>query len=121
MLFLSFQFMIISSADNKRFFIYILMEQVKSVSCSVVSNTFCPHGLYPARLLSPWNSPGKNTEVGCHFLLQEIFPIQGSNPGLPHCRQILYHLSHQVPKFICAFLFLSISYSLGLLVCTELK
>ena len=41
------------------------------------------------------DSPGKNTEVGCHALLQGIFPTQGSNPGLPHCRWILYHLSHQ--------------------------
>ena len=39
--------------------------------------------------------PGKNTWVGCHALLQGIFPTQGSNPGLLHCRQILYHLSHQ--------------------------
>ena len=38
---------------------------------------------------------GKNTGVGCHFLLQEIFPTQGLNLGLPHCRQMLYHLSHQ--------------------------
>ena len=41
------------------------------------------------------NSPGKNTGKGCHFLLQEIFSTQGSNPGLPHCRRVLYHLSHQ--------------------------
>ena len=41
------------------------------------------------------DSPGKNTGVGCHALLQGIFPIQGSNPGLPHCRWILYCLSHQ--------------------------
>ena len=40
----------------------------------------------------PWDSPGKNTGVGCHFLLQGIFPIQGSNPGLSQCRQSLYHL-----------------------------
>ena len=40
-------------------------------------------------------SPDKNTGVGCHALLQGIFPTQGLNPGLPHCRQILYHLSHQ--------------------------
>ena len=39
--------------------------------------------------------PGKSTGVGCHFLLQGIFPTQGLNPGLPHCRQMLYHLSHQ--------------------------
>ena len=43
----------------------------------------------------PWDFPGKSTGVGCHFLLQGIFPIQGSNLGLPHCRQMLYHLSHQ--------------------------
>ena len=41
------------------------------------------------------NSPGKNAGVGCHALLQWIFLTQGLNPGLPHCRQILYHLSHQ--------------------------
>ena len=54
-----------------------------------------PHGLQPTMLLHPRDSPGKNTGVGCHFLLQEIFPTQGSNPGLPHCRQTLHHLSHQ--------------------------
>ena len=43
----------------------------------------------------PWNSPGKNTGVGCHSLFQGIFPTQGLNPGLLHCRKILYHLSHQ--------------------------
>ena len=51
-------------------------------SCSVVSDSWQPHGLWPARLLCPWNSPGKNTGVGCHSLLQGIFPTQGSNPGL---------------------------------------
>ena len=40
-----------------------------------------PPGLYPAKLLCPWNSPGKNTGLGCHSLLQGIFPTQGSNPG----------------------------------------
>ena len=54
-----------------------------------------PHGLYPARLLCPWDFPGHNTGVGRHSLLQEIFPTQGSNPGVPDCRWILYHLSHQ--------------------------
>ena len=58
--------------------------------------TLCgPHGLQPTRLLHPQDSPGKNTGVGCHFLLQGIFPTQGSNPGLPHCRQTLFPLSHQ--------------------------
>ena len=41
------------------------------------------------------DSPGQNTVVGFHAFFQGIFPTQGSNPGLPHCRQILYHLSHQ--------------------------
>ena len=41
------------------------------------------------------DSPGQNTGVGCHALLQGIFPTQQSNPGLPHCRWILYRLSHQ--------------------------
>ena len=72
-----------------------------SVSFSVVSNSLRPHGLYPARLLWSWNSPGKNTGVGIHSLLQGIFLTQRSNIGLPHCRQILYHLSHQgSPKSI---------------------
>ena len=43
----------------------------------------------------PWDFPGKSTGVGCHFLLQGVFPTQGWNLGLPHCRQMLYHLSYQ--------------------------
>ena len=51
------------------------------------------------------DSPGKNTGVGSHTLLQGIFPTQGLNPGLLHCRQILYHLSHQgSPSLIAAHL-----------------
>ena len=46
------------------------------------------------RLLCPWDFLGKHTVVDCHFLFQGIFPTQGSNPGLPHCRQMLYRLSH---------------------------
>ena len=65
-------------------------------SCSVVSDSFLPHGLQPTRLLHPWDFPGKSTGVGCHFLLQKIFPTQGLNPGLPHCKQMLYRLSDQV-------------------------
>ena len=101
---------------------------------SVVSNSLPPYGLQPSRLLHSRHFPGKNTEVGCHFLLQAsesenhsvvssslqlhgpyspwnflgqntgmgmlsllqaIFPTQGSNPGLLHCRWILYQLSHK--------------------------
>ena len=64
-------------------------------SCSVVPNSLRSHGLQPTRLLHPWNFPGKSTGVGCHFLLQGIFPTQGLNPGLLHCRQMLYPLSYQ--------------------------
>ena len=63
-------------------------------SHSVVSDSLRPHGRLPTRLLCPWDFPCKSTGVGCHFLLQSIFPTQGLNPGLPHCRQMLYHLSH---------------------------
>ena len=52
--------------------------------------TLRPHGLY-----TPWNSPGQNTGVGSCFLLQGIFLTQGLNLGLPHCRHILYQLSHK--------------------------
>ena len=62
----------------------------ESESCSVMSDSLQPHGLH-----SPWNSPGQNTGVDSHSLLQGIFPTQGSNPGLLHCRWILYQLSHQ--------------------------
>ena len=65
------------------------------VSRSVMPDSLRPHGLQPTRLLCPWDFPGKDTEVGCHFLLQGIFPTQGSNPGLLHCRQILYLLSYK--------------------------
>ena len=49
----------------------------------------------PARLLCPWNSPGKNTGVGSHSLVQGIFSTQGSNLGRLHCRRTLYQLSYQ--------------------------
>jgi len=64
-------------------------------SRSVVPDSLQFHGLQPTRLLHPWDFPGKNTGVVCHCLLQEIFPTQGLNPVLQHCRQMLYHLSHQ--------------------------
>ena len=82
-----------------------------SESRSVVSDSLWPCGLY-----SPWDSPGQNTGVGSLSLLQGIFPTQGSNPGLPHCRRILYQLSHkgsplkgwEAPKHsVNSFLFIS--------------
>ena len=61
--------------------------------------TLRPHGLWPARLLSPWDSPGKNPGVGCHFLLQLIFPTQGPNPGLLHWQVDSLPLSHLASLF----------------------
>ena len=55
-----------------------------------MSDSLQPYGLY-----SPWNSLGLNTGVHSLFLLQGIFPTEGSKPGLPHCRRILYQLSHK--------------------------
>ena len=65
--------------------------QERRQSHSVVSQSLRPHGLSSVH----GDFPGKNTGVGCHFLLQGIFPTQGSNPYLPHCGQTHYHLSHQ--------------------------
>ena len=58
-----------------------------------------PHRLWPTRLLHPWDFPGKSTRVGCHCLLQRIFPTQGLNQGLLQYRQMLYRLSHQGSSF----------------------
>ena len=77
-------------------------------SCPTLCN---PMDCSLTRFLCPWDFPGKNTGVGCHFLLQEIFPTQGLNPGLPHCRQTLYCLSHQGRSEILQ-LFIVLPYSL---------
>ena len=66
--------------------------QVKVKSLSRVRLFATP---WTIRLLRPWDFPGQITGVDCRFLLQGIFPTQESNPGLPHCRQTLYCLSHQ--------------------------
>ena len=66
-----------------------------SVLVAQSSLTLCDSMEHQTRLFCPWNSPGKNRGVGSHFLLQGILPTQGLNPGLPHCRQMLYHLCHQ--------------------------
>ena len=68
------------------------------IACiSAKSLQSCPTLCDPMGSSSPGSSvheifPGKNTGVGCHFLLQGIFPTAGSNPGLPHCRQTLYRM-----------------------------
>ena len=68
----------------------VKVQWSENESYSVVSNSLRPYGLY-----SPWNSPGQNSEVGSLSLLQGILPTQGSNPGLQHCRRILYQLSQR--------------------------
>ena len=75
-----------------QYFKYMYLE---SECCSVVSDSLQPH-----RLDSPWNSPGQNTAVGSLSLLQGIFPTQGSNQGLLHCRRILYQLSYQGSPYV---------------------
>ena len=68
----------------------VVCVESENESRSVASDSLQPQRRYSAR-----NSPGQNTGVGSLSLLQGIFPAQGSNPGLPHCRQILYQLSHK--------------------------
>ena len=68
------------------FILFYIVKVQAAQSCP----TLWPHGLY-----SLWNSPGQNTRTGSLSLLQGIFSTQGSNPGLLHCRQILYQLSHK--------------------------
>ena len=86
-LFASRRFTYLSSVLSPKFGIKYWSE---SESCSVVSDSLRPHGLY-----SPWNSAGENIGVGSLSLLQGIFPTQGLNPGLPHCWRIHYQLSHR--------------------------
>ena len=65
------------------------------LSCLVMSDSLQPHGLCPPGSSVHGDSPGKNIGADCCALLQGIFPTQVSNPSLPHCGWILYHLSHQ--------------------------
>ena len=75
--------------------------KVKTWNCSLLSRAWLFENtpgfwtIVRQAPLCPWNSPGKNTGVGCHSFLQGLLPTQGSNPGLLHCRQILYLLNHQ--------------------------
>ena len=71
------------------------------VSLSVSSNSLQPHRLQPTRLLFPWNSPGKNTGVGCHFLLQRIFLTQELNLHLLHWQ--VDSLPHEPPEKLSRF------------------
>ena len=84
---------------------YKYLDVLCAVLCLVTQScpTLCnPMDCSPPGSSVHGDSPGENTGLGCHALLQEIFPTQGSNPGLPRCRQILYRLRHQGSQSICA-------------------
>ena len=80
-------------------FIQLYVSEIQpysSMKSESVNHSVCPTLCDPMDCrVCPWNSPGKTTEVSCHSLLQGIFLTQSLNLGLPHCRQILQHLSHQ--------------------------
>ena len=77
-------------SPHSRPFFFMLGVRRVSESCSVVSDSLRPHGLY-----NPWNSPGQNTGVDSLSLLQRIFPTQGLNPGFPYCMWIINQLSYK--------------------------
>ena len=90
-------FFIIYAIHINFFIIYVVC------SCSVAQSclTFLwPHGLYPARFLCPWDFPGKNTGVSCHFLLQGIFLTQELNPCLLHWQADSLPVSHQGSPYV---------------------
>ena len=83
--------------------IFILARLCMPDVTSVMSDSVWPHGLQPTRLLCPRDSPGKSTRVGCHALLQGIFPTQGLNQSLLcllHWQAVLDH-EHQLVVFNC--------------------
>ena len=88
-LLLLYNFLSIIASDNNSSAFRVILKG-ESESPSVVSNSLWPRGLY-----SPRSSLGQNTEVSTLSLLQGIFPTHRSNPGLPHCKQILYQLSYK--------------------------
>ena len=75
--------------------IFKLINTYNTMCCAMLSRSVLSNSLRPHGSSVHGDSPGKNTGVGCHALLQGIFPTHGSNPGLLHCRQIVYCLSHQ--------------------------
>ena len=92
-----FYFTYLLSLSHLYLYVYTHTREHVCTEASVVSNSLWPYELQPTRFLCPWDSPGKNTGLGCYFLLQGIFPTQGSCPYLLclwHCRWILYRLSH---------------------------
>ena len=72
---------------------------IEGCACMLTHLTLCDPRTVACQPACPWNSPGKNTGVGCHLLLQGIFRTQGSNLALLHCIWILHSLSHQGRQF----------------------
>ena len=86
----------------KNYFLYL--NTYSTVLVAQSCPTLCDPQAAAHQLLCPWNSPCKTARVGCHSLLQGIFLTQGMKPGLPHCRQILYHLLLLLNHFSCVWL-----------------
>ena len=82
----------------------VILWKVKVMLLSPV-RLFATPWTVAARLLHPWDFPGKNTGAGCHFLLQGIFLTQGLNVGLPHCRQTLPSEPTENPKVLLYCIF----------------
>ena len=79
---------------------YVIITVVVVPSPSIMSDSLHTHGSKPARILCPWDVPGKNTGVGCHFLLQGIFLTQGSNP----CVQSFYTVINVIKELsVCGY------------------
>ena len=100
----TYEITMVLRANSRKHDKFITSEYHNSaVLCLVTQScpTLChPMGCSPPGSFVHGDSPGKNTGVGCYALLQGIFPTQGSNPGLLHCRQILYCLSHQGSPYL---------------------
>ena len=92
------------------------------LSCSVMSNSLRPHNLQLTRLLCPWGFSRQEYWNGLPCLPSGIFPTQWSNLGLPHCRRILYHLSHQesliyIYVYVCVCIYIYIYMYMYIYIC----
>ena len=95
-------------------YFFLILEEIESEVAQTCPTLCDPMDCSPPASSVHGDSPGKNTGMGYHFLLQEIFPTQVSNLGLPHCKQTLYHLSHQGSSAV-KFSPLRIIFAMGLL------
>ena len=100
-----FYLLCISAFEDSRFLQPLSLSEDLKLSCVLMKVKVLVAQSYLTlwTVTHPGNSPGKNTGVGNHSLLQGIFLSQGSNPGLPHCRQTLYRLNHLAPPKLSGF------------------